>query len=390
MISVAAAVEIIQAHWPDFGDTAIAVDGSYGAVLAESIEADRDYPPGDRVMMDGVALAWSEYHQGRRQFELLGTVAAGDRQSSLLDQTGCLEVMTGALLPQNCDMVIPYEEVAISDNQVKIIDPRQREPGEFVHPKASDCRSGKVILKSSSRLNGPAWNIITSFGKTKVKVKQKPRIQIVSTGNVLIEVTQTRAVHKLRRSNVYGIQVSLQSRGFENINLTHLADDKEVIIRHYQKAKLEYGVLIYSGGISKGKFDYLPEVWSQLGITKYIHGVAQKPGKPMYFGIDHRSKTVIIGLPGNPISSLVCLHRYFLDSAPIYAQLTRDYTFKKDLTYFLPVKLSYTTQAVIKAEPLPVKNSGEFIALANSDGFLELPQHQAHFQAGECFPFYAW
>jgi molybdopterin molybdotransferase len=110
----------------------------------------------------------------------------------------------------------------------------------------------------------------------------------------------------------------------------------------------------------------------------------------MYFGIDHRSKTVIIGLPGNPISSLICLHRYFWDNPPIYAQLTRDFTFKKNLTYFLPVKLSYTPQAVIKAEPLPVRNSGEFIALANSDGFLELPQQQAYFQVGECFPFYAW
>jgi molybdopterin molybdotransferase len=390
MISVAAAVEIIQTHWPDFGDAAVDMDGSYGAILAESIEADRDYPPGDRVMMDGVALAWSEYNQGRRQFELLGTVAAGTPQSSLSDQTGCLEVMTGALLPQNCDLVIPYEEVAIADNQVKIIDPRQRETGEFIHPKASDCRSGKVILESSSNLNGPAWNIISSFGKSKVRVKQKPRIQIISTGDELVEVTQNPEVHQLRRSNAYGLKVSLRSRGFENINLTHVTDDKEVIISHYQKAKLEYGVLIYSGGISKGKFDYLPEVWSQLGVTKYIHGVAQKPGKPMYFGIDHRSKTVIIGLPGNPISSLICLHRYFLDNPPIYAQLTRDFTFKKDLTYFLPVKLSYTPQAVIKAEPLPVKNSGEFIALANSDGFLELPQHQTYFQAGECFPFYAW
>ncbi|MBD2653634.1 molybdopterin molybdotransferase MoeA [Synechocystis sp. FACHB-383] len=390
MISVAAAVEIIQAHWPDFGDTTMDFDGSYGLVLAESIEADRDYPPGDRVMMDGIALAWSEYNQGRRQFKLLGTVAAGDRQCILPDQSGCLEVMTGALLPQNCDLVIPYEEVAIADHQVKIVDLRSRNPGEFIHSKASDCRSETVILESASKLNGPAWSIITSFGKTKVKVKQTPRIQIISTGDELVEVTQKPEAHQLRRSNLYGLQVSLQSRGFQNLNLNHLADDQEVIISHYQRAKLEYDILIYSGGISKGKFDYLPKVWSELGVTKYIHGVAQKPGKPMYFGVDHQTKTVIIGLPGNPISSLVCLHRYFLDNPPICAQLTRDFTFKKDLTYFLPVKRSYTPQAVIKAEPLPVKNSGEFIALANSDGFLELPQHQAYFQAGECFPFYAW
>ncbi len=398
MISVADAVEIIQTHWPDFGETLVSANDGHGEILAEPILADRDYPPVDRVMMDGIAVAWSEYNQGRRQFPILGTVAAGapcngslrDRQCSLADPAGCLEVMTGAPLPRNCDLVIPYEDLAIDGNQVEVLNGRQRNLFEFVHPKSSDCLQGKVVLEPFAKLNGPAWSIASSFGKKEVKVKKKPRIQIISTGNELVDIDQVPEPHQLRRSNVYAVQASLQSRGFQDLQITHLPDNQGLIINHYQQAKLEYDILIYSGGISKGKFDYLPSIWSQFGVTKYIHGIAQKPGKPMYFGIDHHSQTVIIGLPGNPISSLVCLHRYFLNSPSIYAQLTSNFTFKKDLTYFLPVKLSYTPQAIVKAEPLPVKNSGEFVALANSDGFLELPQHQENFQAGECFPYYAW
>jgi molybdopterin molybdotransferase len=298
--------------------------------------------------------------------------------------------MTGALLPKNCDLVIPYEDLAIEGNQAQILDTRRRTPFEFVHPRRSDCLQGTVILESLSKLNGPAWSIISSFGKKEVKVKKKPLIQVISTGNELVEVDQLPEPHQLRRSNVCALQASLRNRGFKDLSSTHLEDSVTAISDHYQKAKLEYDILIYSGGISKGKFDYLPSTWEQLGVKKYIHGVAQKPGKPMYFGVDQISKTIIIGLPGNPISSLICLHRYFLNTPIMYAQLAQDVTFKKDLTYFLPVKISYTPQAVVKADPVPVKNSGEFIALANSDGFLELSQHQEHFQAGECFPFYAW
>lgn len=395
MISVAAAVEIIQSHWPNFGETMLSLNEGYGEILAEPIVADRDYPPGDRVMMDGIAVAWAEYNQGCRQFQILGTVAAGappsgSLQDRLDDPTSCLEVMTGALLPKNCDLVIPYEDLAIEGNQAQILDTRRRTPFEFVHPRRSDCLQGTVILESSSKLNGPTWSIISSFGKKEVKVKKKPCIQIISTGNELVEVDQLPEPHQLRRSNVYALQASLRNRGFKDLSSTHLEDSVTAISDHYQKAKLEYDILIYSGGISKGKFDYLPSTWEQLGVKKYIHGVAQKPGKPMYFGMDQISKTIIIGLPGNPISSLICLHRYFLNDPVMYAQLTHDVTFKTDLTYFLPVKITYTPQAVVKADPVPVKNSGEFIALANSDGFLELPQHQEHFQAGECFPFYAW
>lgn len=174
MISVVEAVEIIQTHWLDFGETLVSVDDSQRAILMESIMSDRDYPPCDRVMMDGIAVAWSEYNLGRRQFKILGTVAAGDRPISLSNPAGCLEVMTGAMLPKNCDLIIPYEDLTIKDQLVEIIGDRQRTPLEFVHSKRSDCLQGTAILKPLSKLNGPAWSIISSFGKIQVKVKKSP------------------------------------------------------------------------------------------------------------------------------------------------------------------------------------------------------------------------
>lgn len=393
MITVTEAAEIIKNNLPNFGETIINLDQLKAGILTEAIAADRAYPPAHRVMMDGILISWLTYQQGCRKFKILGTVAAGEPPLPLTDPQGCYEIMTGAVLTDTedlGDLVIPYEAVEIKEGYAHIIEEQERSQFENIHLKGSDCPQNQLIIEPNLRLNGARWGIVASMGKTEVKCLKKPRINIISTGDELVEVKQIPQSYQVRRSNIYALKASLKQHNFEEIFLTHLNDDQEAIINHYQKATLEYDILIYSGGVSKGKFDYLPSIWEKLGVTKYIHGVAQRPGKPLWFGVDHHHKTVIFGLPGNPISSLVCLHRYLIETPPIYAQLTEDFTFKKDLTYFLPVKLNYTPLGIIKAEPIAVKNSGEFIALANSDGFLELPQFQSYFKAGQSFPFYAW
>jgi molybdopterin molybdotransferase len=160
-------------------------------------------------------------------------------------------------------------------------------------------------------------------------------------------------------------------------------------MEHYLKNASEFDLLIYTGGVSKGKFDYLPSVWAQVGVKKFFHEISQRPGKPLWFGIDSERKTVVFGLPGNPISCLVCLHRYLLPDRGMGAKLTKDVTFKKPLTYFVPVKIHFHG-AEILATPLEVKNSGEFTGLVHSDGFVELPKDQDHFLAGEVFKFFPW
>lgn len=390
LISVATATQLLKTHWPDWGTTEVSLDYPLPAPLQEAIVTDRPYPPGDRVMMDGIALNAQAYQGGQRRFPVVGTVAAGDPLQSLPDPQGCVEIMTGALLPPDCDLVIPYEDIQITDGVAQVMVERERPPYEFVHRQGSDRGAGEIVLHGNEALNGPRWGILASVGKTTVTVRRSPKIEIITTGDELVAVPEQPQPHQLRRSNSYALQASLLKAGYREITITHLPDDPIAIADHYQRAVTQYDLLIYSGGVSQGKFDYLPQIWQGQGVTQYFHGVAQRPGKPLWFGVDQDHNTAILGLPGNPISSLVCLHRYVIAQPVQYAQLTADVTFAPPLTYFLPVKLTHTAAATLTAEPMPVQNSGAFLGLAHTSGFVELPATQSTFNAGDCFRCFVW
>ncbi|XFA74272.1 molybdopterin molybdotransferase MoeA [Thermosynechococcaceae cyanobacterium Okahandja] len=390
LIRVSEAVAIICQHLPDWGTETIPLAALQQRVLAEPIRSDRPYPPIDRIMMDGIALSWQRYQAGQRTFAILGVVAAGDVPPALTDADGCFEVMTGAALPQGCDLVIPYEALELKDGQAHIRHPQPWIPYQFVHRCGSDAPRGTVILPVGTPLRSPAWGILASVGQTHVRVNRYPRTQLIATGNELIPPEQTPQPHQLRLSNAYALAAALQRQGYAEVSITHLPDDPEMLASHYQAASQTYDLLIYCGGVSKGKFDYLPQIWQQQGVQQYLHGVAQRPGKPLWFGVDHSRHTAVFGLPGNPVSSLVCLHRYLLDSAVVYARLAAPFRFEPSLTYFLPVKLESTQNAELVAQPRPMQNSGDFLALAESDGFIELPADQTDFAAGECYRYFPW
>ncbi len=379
MISVEQALELISLHLtlPRHGD-----------VIETDIIADRDYPPFHRVMMDGIALSWNVFKEGKRSFFIAGVKAAGEEQGTLSDFSSCLEVMTGAPLPHGADLVIPYEHIEIKNGVATITHETDRPQMDNIHFKGSDAKKGDVLLKAGNTVNGPHRGIAASVG-TEISPKEI-RINIISTGDELVEVYETPKDHQIRRSNAHALEESLMLHGFKHIELSHLADEVSAIEKHYQESIGQYDLMIYSGGVSKGKFDYLPSTWKKLGVTEYFHGISQRPGKPLWFGVDHTNNVTVLGLPGNPVSSLVCLHRYFLSNRPMYAQLSEEITFKKDLTYFVPVKLESDKTGVLKAHPLKIKNSGEFSALAESDGFIELPKDQQVFRAGEAFLFHPW
>lgn len=389
MINVESAKVLIEKNRFSTKEEIFCLDHAWTQKISTPIKADRDYPPYDRVMMDGIAVSYEIYQSGVRDFPIEGIAAAGDQKQKLENQENCLEVMTGSVLPEGCSLIIPYEEVVI-ENKVAKVEPCERKHMQFVHMKGSDLKAGDDVLTAGSTINGPRMGIITSFGQHQSQAMTMPSVNIISTGDELVELNQDPQEHQIRRSNVYALKTSLEKFGYQKIEISHLDDNEESIEEHFISASKKFDVLIYSGGVSKGKFDYLPSTWEKCGVEKIFHRVSQKPGKPMYFGIHHETRTEIYGLPGNPISSLVCLHKYFLDQSPIYVELDSDIKFRKDLTYFLPASIQFTKEAKVKAYPLSMRNSGEFFVLADSDGFLELPAEKETFKAGEVYPFHSW
>ncbi|APB34082.1 molybdopterin biosynthesis protein MoeA [Gloeomargarita lithophora Alchichica-D10] len=386
MITVERAEQIIKNHWFSTKSEEIALEYCAGKILAEPVYADRDYPPINRVMMDGIAINKKAYDLGLRAFPISGMATAGTAPLQLENIETCIEVMTGCVLPSGANLVIPYEQVHIHQGMANITVETDRNVQDFVHQEGSDCHLGELVIPPGTKLKGIHLGILASFGYSKLLVEKPIKIKVIATGDELIPIDQKPQSYQLRRSNVYALKASLLSYGYLDVEIDHIPDIPELIIAHYQGNHQPYDLLIYSGGISQGKRDYLPEIWQKMGVVEYIHGVKQKPGKPMWFGVDNQSNTVILGLPGNPVSGLVCLHRYFLNRTSFYGRLQQPITFQADLTYFVPVKIN----AKREFTPIIPENSGDFVALAGSDGFVELPQDQKVFTTAEDFLFYPW
>ncbi|MFT0814373.1 molybdopterin molybdotransferase MoeA [Synechococcus sp. OH20] len=386
MISVQEAEAVIKAQWLPPRTESIPIAKCAGRVLAEPIYADRDYPPINRVMVDGIAINYAAYAAGQRRFRVAGMAAAGVSAATLADPQQCFEVMTGCPLPLGSDLVVPYEQIHIERGVATITYEVERSRGDFIHRQGSDCIAGALVLHPGITLKSVHIGILASFGYSHVQVEAAPRVKLVATGDELVSIERTPTPYQLRCSNAYALRAALLAYGYTEVEIDHIPDDSASIIAHYQTNTQSYDLLIYTGGISKGKRDYLPRIWQHCGVTGYIHGVAQKPGKPMWFGIDHQANTIVWGLPGNPVSALVCLHRYLLNRTVYSGYLGETITFEPNLTFFVPAKLG-SNQALTLIMP---QSSGDFVALATSDGFVELPQDQVVFKAGEVFLFYPW
>lgn len=414
MISVKEAKNIILNTTQNFGVEEIPFIKSVGRVLKEDITADRDFPPFNRVSMDGIAIDFEEFSSRLRSnrqlsFKIEGIQPAGSEQITLNNPENCIEVMTGAVLPKNANTVIRYEDLTIK-NGIATITIDEIKDRQNVHPKGKDRKVSDLLIKQNTKISAAEIGVLATVGKSFVKVAKQPKVMIVSTGDELVGVDETPLEHQIRRSNVFTL-VSLLERLQISAEIAHIADDKPILKQKIATYLLEYDVLLFSGAVSKGKFDYLPEVFEELGVEKLFHKVTQRPGKPFWFGrttslstIDqdvyqnkkekNKKNTIVFGFPGNPISTFVNCLAYFypwyyksvdLETKEETAILKEDVTFKPDLDYFLQVKLSYKFGHLI-ATPITGNGSGDLASLVNADAFIQLPNDKSEFKSGEYFP----
>jgi molybdopterin molybdotransferase len=369
-----------------------------GAVLRENIYAERDHPPFDRVTMDGVALASTAVWGGRHRFKVQTAHAAGAPSGVLGSHDQCIEVTTGAVLPGGCDSVVPVEHTRRADGYVEIED-GQGLAWSNVHRRASDRTQGALLLPAGTVLHAPEIAVAASAGMARVRVSSQPAIIVISTGNELVEPGEPIAPHQIRRSNAYAVAAALRQRGFQRVADDHLPDSEEVLRRRLRLHLETHEVLVLSGGASMGQFDLLLKVLEEIGVRRILYGVAQRPGGPMWFGISQQGRTVF-ALPGNPVSTLICLSRYVVPA--LYAAmgvphpsgqriaLADPIKWSPRLTGFFPVRTYHDDWARTWATACATNGSGDFASLALTDGFVELPPGPADFAKGYVARLYRW
>ena len=398
MLTTAEAQEAVLAAMPVFPAETVDIAGLAGRVLRQSIVAERDQPPFDRVMMDGIAIAYADVAGGTRTFPIQATQAAGD-PALALDSGKAIEIMTGASLPANADCIIPVERISAVDGTVTLEDGYAAEHMQFVHPRASDHAAGAELLRSGKRISPMDIAVIASCGLTGIDVSRAPIVRVISTGNELVPAGEPIEPHQIRMSNGPAIQAMLSRHGYNNSAHDHIADEPELLRDRIGAHLNTADILVLSGGVSMGKADYVPEVLKDLGVKVVFHKVSQRPGKPMWFGTGPRGQAVF-ALPGNPVSALVCCRQYVIPALerastavpepPEFASLASDITFKPELTCFQPVKLVSSAAGQILAVPVKTNTSGDFTALSATDGYVELVREQSHFPAGTPVFLHRW
>jgi molybdopterin molybdotransferase len=353
-----------------------------GAVLRENIYAERDQPPFDRVAMDGIAIDSRALASGLRAFRIQGMQPAGEPPQALEAPTACIEVMTGAVLPIGCDAVVPVEQIRVCASAAQLALEASVTVWQNIHRRASDTPQGALLLSVGARLSAPEIAIAASAGMARIRVATQPAVAVISTGNELIEPGEPILAHQVRRSNAYAIVAALRQRGFQRVADDHVRDDLQELTQRLKFHLDTHDVLVLSGGVSMGRLDLVPRALTDLGVRTIFHKVAQRPGLPLWFGVASTGATVF-ALPGNPVSTLVCIARYVLPAlfaamgeTPQPAEkiaLSAPVTVKQPLAFFMPVGIEIDDCGRAWARPCPTNGSGDFTSLAGTNGFVELP-----------------
>tara|TARA_R110001583_G_scaffold41753_1_gene132709 strand:+ start:45602 stop:46792 length:1191 start_codon:yes stop_codon:yes gene_type:complete len=392
MITFKEALQKVLEQTLDLGKEEVTLMKSLNRILAEDIQADRDFPPFNRATKDGIAISYSNLVNTPHKFKIEGEATAGARQQILNNKVNCLEVMTGAVVPENADTVVMYEHITLVNGEVVINENVIR--GQNIHYKGSDKKQGSIVITKETKISPAEIGVMASVGSSQVMVKANPKICTIATGNELVDIDVLPEPHQIRKSNMLTIEAALATVEIQATSL-HIDDDKETIRHGLKKALIENDVLLLSGGVSMGKFDFIPEVMEELGVEKVFHKVAQRPGKPFWFGIHNESKTVIFSFPGNPVSTFANYHLYFLPwlhkswDIPIeksYIKLSIELLITPSLTRFIQVKSTWKDGS-LWATPVVENGSGDLTSLAQADGFICLEPRDEAYRVGEAVPF---
>lgn len=382
MISVNEAKELISLNTKLLDSKFIDLYSANGLILAESVLSPIDTPPFNQSAMDGFAVRWNEI---KNSLQIVGEMAAGDSPKNFTLTNAAVRIFTGALVPDNFDTVVMQEKVECNDTHITIKDSDLKR-GANIRLKGSQIKDGELALEKGTLLNAGVAGYLASLGINRIKAIPRPTVSIISTGNELTKPGKELAPGKIYESNTYSLVNALNALGIDASQLLFVKDDFSEIQATIQQGLINSDVLILSGGVSVGDYDFVEKALEACGVTCVFHKVKQKPGKPLYFG--NKENKLVFGLPGNPAALLTCFYEYvkpallLMSGLPLTQTLNlplkEKYSKKPGLTHFLKAKTNGTEVEILGAQESYLMNS-----FASANCLVELNEMQSEFKKGE-------
>jgi molybdopterin molybdotransferase len=364
-----------------------------GLLLAEDVVSDLDMPPYDKALMDGFAVRSNDLPEGRGTLTVIEEVTAGRTPQLPVGAGQATRIMTGAPLPDGADAVVMIERTRQPDGARVQIDDKPPRPGQHVLRRGREMRRGDVVLAAGSVLRPQEIGLLAAVGRAAVRVYPPPHVAVLVTGDELVDAAQTPGPGQIRNSNGPMLLAQVGRAGGLPRALG-IAPDQLARLRALVAEGLQVPVLVLSGGVSAGKLDLVPGVLQELGVQAHFHKVEMKPGKPVFFGT--RGETLVFGLPGNPVSTLVCfelfvrpaLRRLMGHAEPgprqVEATLAEDFVYRTDRPTYHPARLEVGATGWC-VRPVPWFGSPDLRAVARANALVLFPAGDHRHQAGQRF-----
>jgi molybdopterin molybdotransferase len=392
MISIAEAIRIVKQQTGKLDSESVPLPEALGRFLAEDVVADSDLPPFDRSQMDGYAVRVADVQNSPARVRVVGESAAGAGWHNQMNAGEAVRIMTGAPVPAGADSVQQVELTREENGFVEILEPVER--GRSIVRRGSEITAGETVLHSGERITAASVAVLASFGYANPLVGRKPRVAVLATGSELVSVDQKPGQDQIRDSNNYSISAYAELAGARVKRLPVASDKTEVLQDRLTQAAAESDLVITSGGVSMGVYDFTKVALRELGAEVFFERVALKPGKPTVFA-RLPGGTLFLGLPGNPVSVSVTFNLFArvallamqgakeLDLEQENALLARSVKGANERESYLPARLYTNKDGHLMAEALKWGGSSDFISFARATALINLPAYARVVEANQ-------